>query len=280
MRCLKPILVKNPKTEQYVYAPCGNCYACLSNRRAEWSLRCSIETNYAKSSFFVTLTYAPGYEDGNVNKRDVQLFIKRLRRSLPGINLRYFIASEYGCRTDRPHYHGLFWLDHDLSFHDFSVKCENAWHNGFIYVGDVTPADIHYTTSYCITKDEVVDGLCPNFYLMSRNPGIGYQLIKSRVFVPGKNGYRKKFVLDSYKLDSFNTDNCYLAQDGFKYAMPRFYRDNIYSDIEKKTIKQKKEFRDLKNPPLKPAINILADEQAFEHFEKEKKRHFTKKNKI
>lgn len=57
---------------------------------------------------------------GVVCKRDIQLFLKRLRRLIDyefkdltyeQKKIRYFIASEYGPTTYRPHYHGALWTD-------------------------------------------------------------------------------------------------------------------------------------------------------------------------
>jgi hypothetical protein len=56
-------------------------------------------------------------------KSDVQKFLKRLRINISrskyltenetkqNCKIRYFIASEYGPRTFRPHYHGIIWTD-------------------------------------------------------------------------------------------------------------------------------------------------------------------------
>ena len=57
---------------------------------------------------------------GVVCKRDIQLFLKRLRRIIDyefkdltneQKKIRYFISSEYGPTTKRPHYHGTLWTD-------------------------------------------------------------------------------------------------------------------------------------------------------------------------
>lgn len=57
-------------------------------------------------------------EFGVVSKYDIQLFLKRLRYKVSKSKLnekekkfRYFIASEYGPTTFRPHYHGIFFFN-------------------------------------------------------------------------------------------------------------------------------------------------------------------------
>lgn len=60
-----------------------------------------------------------------VCKRDIQLFLKRVRKALPPRSLKYFICSEYGPRTIRPHYHGIFFTN--LDKYDFQRLVVNKW---------------------------------------------------------------------------------------------------------------------------------------------------------
>ena len=121
MQCLQPITLKNPakiKTNPSLTVPCGKCAACLSRRRDDWSFRLNEELKQSTSANFVTLTY----EDEkcpykSFRKEDIQLFIKRLRKSLEFTKIKYFISSEYGFRTHRPHYHMIIFnipLDLDV----------------------------------------------------------------------------------------------------------------------------------------------------------------------
>ena len=55
---------------------------------------------------------------GVVCKKDIQNFLKRLRKKIDKLNIsdndkkiRYYIASEYGPITKRPHYHGIIFFD-------------------------------------------------------------------------------------------------------------------------------------------------------------------------
>lgn len=60
-----------------------------------------------------------------VSKRHIQLFLKRVRKSIPPRSLKYFICSEYGPRTIRPHYHGIFFTN--LDKYDFQRLVVNKW---------------------------------------------------------------------------------------------------------------------------------------------------------
>lgn len=92
----------------YMLVPCGKCLLCRNHRSMEWQCRALVETSTSTNiPLFVTLTYAEEPVDG-VNKRDLQLFMKRLRKNLSereqNLNLRYFAVAEYGSHTHRPHY--------------------------------------------------------------------------------------------------------------------------------------------------------------------------------
>lgn len=103
-----------------VEIPCGQCIGCRIQRSRQWADRCLMElTQHPEGGYFVTLTYNDmhlpwsWYSDPftgeaqaslTLDRRDVQLFLKRLRKST-GQDLRYFGCGEYGPTTFRPHYH-------------------------------------------------------------------------------------------------------------------------------------------------------------------------------
>ena len=115
MKCLHPIYLKDN------IVPCGKCYCCLLNKQNSWIFRLQQESRDHQSSLFVTLTYDDEHlssirHDGKlyhvVDKRDIELFIKRLRnhgrtKDTIGeeVKVRFFCASEYGDNGNRPHYH-------------------------------------------------------------------------------------------------------------------------------------------------------------------------------
>jgi len=81
-------------------------------RARQWGLRCLHEKKMWKHNFFATLTYNDEFlpPGGSLCLRDVQLFMKRLRKAkLSNVNnpVRFFLAGEYGEENRRPHYHAL-----------------------------------------------------------------------------------------------------------------------------------------------------------------------------
>ena len=190
---------------EWIEIPCGKCIGCRLNYSRIWADRCMAEAKEHKSNYFVTLTYdndnVPITEyidnDGTYNKimslkkRDVQLFMKRLRKNYSYDNkIRFFLAGEYGTDTARPHYHlilfGLILDDLVLykrtstGFNLYNSDFLNAtWKKGHVVVADVTWETCAYTARYIMKKQKgsgskIYDDLNiePEFTLMSRKPGI------------------------------------------------------------------------------------------------------------
>jgi hypothetical protein len=176
-------------TERYfqLSLPCGRCIGCRVMKARTWAMRCVHEAKCHESNAFITLTYAPENCPPELRKRDLQLFLKRLRK-LSARSFRYFAVGEYGSKYSRPHYHAiLFGFDfQDRQLHGGSPEhpiyrsalLEKAWPHGFSTVGSVTPASAQYVAQYTVKKlngDAAAryNGRQPEFALMSLKPGIG-----------------------------------------------------------------------------------------------------------
>ena len=119
MNCISPVrITKNLSPSDYpdgLLVPCGSCISCRIAKRREWSLRLLHELSYHDDAVFLTLTYDDAHVPPNMSlrKRDLQLFMKRLRIKLDRLGIehciKYFACGEYGTRTKRPHYHLLLW---------------------------------------------------------------------------------------------------------------------------------------------------------------------------
>lgn len=193
--------------------PCGKCPACKANDRLEWVFRLKQEYLSANQSIFVTLTYDDEHIplDLSVNKRDIQLFHKRLRKHFPSKDLRFYLVSEYGDHTFRPHYHGLYFFkgSYDL---DFIYKVFiDSWQQGFIKFGEVEEGSIVYCTKYCLKHNKEPKGLKPTFRLMSKmNGGVGFNYLQLMADYHLQN--------DQFKFVSYGGQTC---------RMPRYYRSKL-----------------------------------------------------
>lgn len=178
-----------PSEKISIAIPCGRCVQCLKQYSQEWCGRILAECDRHEENCFLTLTY--GQAPISVEKREIQLFIKRLRKEVG--ELRYFACGEYGSLRGRPHYHAIIfgWRPHDLEFFfkDKSglplYKSETVarvWQageeapgvkRGFITVGDVTPDSALYVAKYMQKARPLNEGEKPSFTLMSKRPIIG-----------------------------------------------------------------------------------------------------------
>ena len=190
MKCTSPF---KKEIDGVVYTlPCGQCMSCRLNHARMWSIRISHEASTHLHNVFLTLTYDDEHlpVDNSVHKRDLQLFFKRLRKSL-GTKIRYFACGEYGDKFGRPHYHAIvFGLSADCAVFrnkKFDRKTQGyycdmpCWDKGFVHIGSVTVDSANYVAGYVTKKLKgknakdyyLQKGIEPEFVLMSRRPGIG-----------------------------------------------------------------------------------------------------------
>lgn len=169
--CVSPILVRNPKKSfnnlvdsLLLRVPCGNCWQCrLQRKNSAWlKMHYEYEETELKGGFtyFLTLTYKQSRLPrllGNLpcfRHRDVQLFLKRIRKVVGATKVRYWFCMEYGSRTHRPHYHIVFfvtgydfWLFRQLAKKEWSIngysKCGK-----FNYGRVTSSAGLRYCAKY------------------------------------------------------------------------------------------------------------------------------------
>lgn len=117
----KAIYIKNPKTNEVLSLPCGNCISCLTNRREQWAIRLIEEAKTVDFKYFLTLTYDDenlcygSGENPTLVKMDLQYYLKRLRKLCPVESIRFYAVGEYGTKTLRAHYHLLIFSRFSVS---------------------------------------------------------------------------------------------------------------------------------------------------------------------
>lgn len=185
-------------TSLYRVVSCGHCRVCREKKTKEWQLRCLAETMYSDTvPLFVTLTFNDDHVDFSkgVQKRDIQLFLKRLRINMSRKNylhntgytqLRYIAVGEYGSKSGRPHYHLIFWGFPDVKISDVLKVLEDAWSIdgnsiGFVYVRPCDQGAVSYVLKYMRKGSKAISDQSPEFWLASRGGrksglgGIGYR---------------------------------------------------------------------------------------------------------
>lgn len=185
----------------------------MANQRQEWVFRLKQEYLDSVFSIFVTLTYDDEHIPANmsVNKRDVQLFHKRLRKHFPSGDLRFYVVSEYGDHTFRPHYHGLYFFKSEYEISKVYDIFAESWKNGFIKFGEVEEGSIVYCTKYCLKHSTTPLGREKTFRLVSKmNGGLGSRYIRE---------------MDEYHRSTQNGK--FVSYGGKTCRMPRYYRNKF-----------------------------------------------------
>lgn len=232
--CVNPVFV--PK--QRMYCACGKCLDCRMQKTTEWAFRIAMESSLYEKSCFVTLTYNDEHlpSDGKLNYRDVQLFLKRLRKKIGKI--RFFCCGEYGSQNGRPHYHIVlfgyvpddlvyFFTDEQKDNIYLSDSLANLWTNGFVSVGiNLNLKTAKYCAKYMQKGNDA-------FLRMSLKPGIGYYAfdIKSletdKIYIDGKYIKIPRYFLNRLKKDNFLYES--IVNDLIENRKNRAFQDYMTS---------------------------------------------------
>lgn len=227
MKCVSPQIVY-PKNKRTI-VPCGKCLACLSNKRNDWAFRLNQEHRASKSALFVTLTYdwKSMPKDGSLKKRDLQLFLKRVRKNDETKKIRYYGVGEYGTKNNRPHYHLLL-------FNSDEKIVRKSWTLGIIHIGNVTLASVAYALKYIVQPTGGKPYIAKPFAVMSRAYGIGANYLSDDMVQWHRSGGK-----------NFTNVN------GIKGRLPRYYREKIwYREVDRSRVQHESKWLAIKNDRL------------------------------
>lgn len=254
MACDTPYYVDVKWQPEPIPCPCGRCPPCQKQRVSQWGFRLRKEEERSSSALFLTLTFnstnVPISPRGFMTlcKREYQTFMKRLRKlsKKNDPKISYYACGEYGSKTYRPHYHAII----------FNANAENiqlAWQKGDVHIGQVSGASIAYTLKY-INKGKRIpmhqnDDRLPEFSLMSKGMGANY--LTPQMIQYHKNDLSKAYVT---------------LPDGVKIALPRYYKQKMYTDAEQKqqALICKKRSAENDTRDRDHYINVGGDSQGFE----------------
>lgn len=236
----------------YTIIPCGHCIGCRLDYSRRWADRMMLELETAKKAVFITLTYnsinahwsvveetvkgncgieypVKGYT--TLDKRDAQLWLKRLRKEFSDYKLRFYLAGEYGDKNKRAHLHCIiFGIDindigdcvvdgrSELGDQYYrSLRIWKTWKKGRVCIADVNWKTCAYVARYCTKKlngDYAIDyayrNCIPEFAHMSRKPGLGAQYL-----------YDHPDALDFVNINLSTPDG------GLKINIPKYYVDRL-----------------------------------------------------
>lgn len=263
MACTKPMDITNPKTKEIETVPCGMCIDCRLAKARDWAIRCIHEAQLHEENTWLTLTYSPENlpKKGSLEKRDLTLFIKRLRKKLPLYSnmpcldkanriqyytskalkwrkrygkpkphtiykeIRYYACGEYGRNnTIRPHYHIC------LFGHDFPDKY--LWKlskQGYPIYRSPTLETI-WTLGFSSIGDLTMEtaGYTAR-YIMKKHFGpdakFYYDGLQPEYTVMSRRpGIAKKWI-EKYHTDVYPKD--FFTIEGLKYRPPRYYDQHL-----------------------------------------------------
>lgn len=256
--CISPY---NLKTGEKV--PCGRCSNCIMRRVNGWAHRLQKEWLRADSGYFVTLTYSnskvPITSNGfmTLSKSDVQSFMKRVRyycrERYINKKIYYYLVGEYGSRTKRPHYHAIIMNADRQSIIDawsYISKTGDRNEIGTWHFGDINDATIYYTLKYMhkdygYKKSFDRDDRQREFSIMSK--GIGKSYSESDVVRSFHRTNRASYIQHP---------------DGYKSAMPRYYRDSIFSseEVQEIVLENMNEYRRKEDEHVKDMLKKYGDD--------------------
>jgi len=254
--CLYPKLIRNKKYTSNkknggvipavsdirvltVAVGCGKCMECMKQKAREWQVRLLEEVRNNKTGKFVTMTFSnesikelteeikglEGYNlDNQIATLAVRRFLERYRKKYKK-SIRHWLVTELGHNgTENIHLHGILFTDTDLK------EIEKIWKYGFMwkgyedrsgqttnYVGEKT---VNYITKYINKVDEKHKEYKSKVLC---SPGIGSAYME-----------RPDSKLHTFK--NKETIETYRTRSGHKMALPKYYRNKIYSDEEREKL--------------------------------------------
>lgn len=263
---------------------CGSCPECLKKRSNVWALRSVYECKAHAHNCMITLTYDGFMRDdrGNiigelpvnpdllVDKRHIQLFIKRLRKwwsKEHATPLKFLCCAEYGSHTHRAHYHLiLFGVKFpDIHFYKKSKRgnaiymsdtLTKLWGHGICTVDSINvhSAVARYCTKYCAK-----DRSDKTFMLFSHHIGLE-ELMKDfngiNYMIDGREYSIPRVVWQEYILNKYSSLNRGLVPLGCGFDYRYINRDKNLSPFDDdiiydKACKARKSYRDIRdNDPV------------------------------
>ena len=258
-----------------VTIPCGQCIGCRLERSRQWAIRCIHEASmFGNKNVFVTLTYRKEClpEDGSLDYRHFQLFMKKLRKKfvpkcpfasdteereawLREHEIRFYMCGEYGDENGRPHYHAIlfncqfedkyYWRKTPTGYRQYRSKILDGCFKGtsevdpeasplWIY-GNAEFADVSFKSCAYVARYimKKVTGDAAAFHYADVDPETGEVL---REVKPEFSNMSRRPGIGHDWLKKFQSDvypHGYVVHDGHKTRPPRYY-DNLFKAVDPK----------------------------------------------
>lgn len=240
--CLYPQYVVNPKYKPnkknkgkppvckdrrlyYIPTKCGCCIECRKEKQREWRVRLE-EERRSNFGYFTTLTIGPeGIKEiesitglkweenpNEIATKALRLFLERVRKNTKK-SIKHWCITELGEKNDRIHLHGIFFGQRAAEM------IKKHWKYGFVFIGGYCNSrSINYMTKYMLK----VDIKHPTFkQIVLASAGIGAGYTDRLDYLWQKQNYKRIEVAT------------YTFRNGTKMAMPRYYKNKIFTEKER-----------------------------------------------
>lgn len=244
---------------------CTKCIECRKKKAREWQVRLLEEVRTEKNGIFVTLTFSnesikklgedlriEGYErDNEIATIAIRRFLERWRKKYKK-SVKHWLVTELGHNgTENIHMHGIIWTNEPRE------EITRIWQYGYTWLSDekkgwVNEQTVNYITKYVNKADEQHTEY--NSKILT-SPGIGKKYID-----------RKDAEINKYNKNK--TDETYKNKQGYKMAMPIYYRNKIYTETEREKLwieKLDKEERYVLGQKIKVSENDKEYYEALEY---------------
>lgn len=213
-----PPYYSNGYLTKAVEVPCGHCIECARAKAQEWATRLYLECSQHNYYYFTTLTYSDlEYSPYRNFKRDLQLFLKRLRK-ITNEKIKYYAQFELGEHTHRGHFHILLFFDNEISDKLTWLKrngtsnyytseiIQKTWQHGFDVTTKNYTADacINYVSAYCLKKIDEEGFHCQSQGIGEIGKNIQYD--NKNYFLIHMKGQTKKVKIPDYIKDKIEED--------------------------------------------------------------------------
>lgn len=240
--CLYPTYIKNPKYKPnkknkgkppvckdrrllYIPTKCGCCIECRKEKQREWRVRLEEELR-SNFGYFTTLTISPeGIKEieeksnlkweenpNEIATKGLRLFLERVRKET-GKSIKHWCVTELGEKKDRIHLHGIFFGQKSAEL------IRKHWKYGFVFIGGYCNSrSVNYMTKYMLK----VDIKHPSFkQIVLASAGIGAEYMDRLDYLWQKQNYKNINVAT------------YTFRNGTKMAMPKYYKNKIFTEKER-----------------------------------------------
>lgn len=221
----------------------------------DWTFRSYVEWKTSACSFFTTLTFdevsLPRFVDGRpcFDESIISPFLKKLRYELSRVGLpwrcmKFFLVSEYGKTTHRPHHHCMFFFKQLVIPAVFQACLRKSWKYGFVdceipdsnrvltYVSKYVCKDVYaFNGDVCKSRfDPEVTQECKKYIF-----GSGWETHKLTLYNFHRQSLGFGIAYEScISKDDWLSGIITVAMDGQKtmsFAIPKYYRDRVLSKL-------------------------------------------------